>query len=1552
MTKFRPRRVKSTVFPSITSDYIAPSTVKKNRSTISKEAADGLKKRRDHLSTQTAAVRAQASALAINNGAPPDTDIPMVFYDDGDGNWVDMGGDGDSDSDENPEISHGGGEREDRARAIFETITMPDHVRRRRKIYIETRRARLRALYASWDAQMPQLVRAFLTWRHGASESDSDPEAMDTTSESESGSVFHVTAIGIMTRERLCEVHQRPDELANVSLLRQGFLGCSPETPSVAFSLDTLELYHRLRRRHGQLSIQTMARVLCDLHDYTYHTCHRDQLNIAFDAYLDILRCVEKMANVALKRDTPHWRVKNACPPCHYELEDEVPLIPRAWYGHDGNFSLKRAADAGTVDGRQFDSSYLLSRADVDVFKDEVKRRAPTQTDSEDGSLDALGEAGDEAGDVTDAQEIKTTCSKTWKAAASENKKGAFEIYETNGVFPVACRHGLVITFAEIVRSGELAKYPLATTNFLLEVFGDDLGLGADIGCALTETIKQSKLLGEKAAKARLQVIVNAFHGWAHNRLCQLKYHPLYRKGTGLEDLEILERIFSSSNTIARPIRHATKFHWLQAVDLHFRQWDEQKYQELSTFIYNNYKQALVIIRDYTPQIAAFKAQFMVGDADIEGWLAAELKFLQELKDEPEERVLAVVYVDALILLRKSDEKWNRVSNMFTNTNFHDVTNYGANTRATARLEADRRAAMDQQLVAIRAVNDLEAKLGITTRWTPAHLEYRDTINYMRQRDYHRALDSIQQLVVQRLFELSKANMSGLGYKLRDSIWRALKVRSKAIQSALDRYNAVAPLMQPPAPILDWKQILDYTFISEFELLKYSRSHQDITIQAWSRPIYREAVAKYYKLRAAHEEITRVNVEARRLRTAIHDEHLHYEDCITELGPSDPQLAAELRSRYATRRRVNALHGRKLDMLESLAGFTGIRGVGTRRGGSSAREGRSDTPDSDDMARAFMTAADCDQRATVDGDLYAEGDTAPHGEDSIADGEDDEEVTALAVSMSEAVVNESPPVVPSLIGNTCLAVTHHSTALILPCSRLRWLRHLDDRVNMFTPQATPRTSGRHAHQRRPLTTRAAYSPPSMRNWVSQRNPEPLQADIAAERYRRRFAVSRDQREYPAAAGQNFLHPHFLLNSEERRWAWHEGLCDIQDAVTGMGRLADVVHIGFTLRPEWDPSKPVNVDNIEVVTTISRQVEQMEGWKEIIDRLADMVRREIGVQHILQFRTKLSQVTPPPGYTFDDTTRNSIHTPLQVAPETQRLASLPQLVPRPAEHAAPDTTPSRPSTNTQQDSSTSSGAATIVSSIAGPSCRAGQNSGLPADATDAVITPCTGRSSRRIHRDSSWSEGEDAAAARRVVPVLRPYRSIQRDSSRSNDSAASISVPHVIRSGSIVISTTDEEDSENASDANPFAAENVQRAVPAPSRPNWLHTPLGSPPDHSPIGQRGSRNQHPVQPPPSYYTHPSINTFGFPEPVIRFLRNSGHVNARALCIIDTTRSCDVSCWRGRFREAGLSSSQAKELQDLLLASLPMELRRALDAASLPEGDVDHYWLGLEDSSDGL
>lgn len=59
-----------------------------------------------------------------------------------------------------------------------------------------------------------------------------------------------------------------------------------------------------------------------------------------------------------------------------YQLDDEVPLVPRALRVVDGNYSVKRVADAGLVDVKTFTSDYILSREYVDQFKDEVTHRA------------------------------------------------------------------------------------------------------------------------------------------------------------------------------------------------------------------------------------------------------------------------------------------------------------------------------------------------------------------------------------------------------------------------------------------------------------------------------------------------------------------------------------------------------------------------------------------------------------------------------------------------------------------------------------------------------------------------------------------------------------------------------------------------------------------------------------------------------------------------------------------------------------------------------------------------------------------------------------------------------------------------------------------------------------------------------------------------------------------------------------------------------------------------------------------------------------------------
>ncbi|EGO04439.1 hypothetical protein SERLA73DRAFT_148949 [Serpula lacrymans var. lacrymans S7.3] len=88
-----------------------------------------------------------------------------------------------------------------------------------------------------------------------------------------------------------------------------------------------------------------------------------------------------------------------------------------------------------------------------------------------------------------------------------------------------------------MVQSGELAKYPLAVVEKLLNTFGDGLAGGFNINCKFKTTLCKSSLR-EKACRLDHTCLVSAFHGHAHRRLCQLDHLATYIKKLGLEDLE------------------------------------------------------------------------------------------------------------------------------------------------------------------------------------------------------------------------------------------------------------------------------------------------------------------------------------------------------------------------------------------------------------------------------------------------------------------------------------------------------------------------------------------------------------------------------------------------------------------------------------------------------------------------------------------------------------------------------------------------------------------------------------------------------------------------------------------------------------------------------------------------------------------------------------------------------------------------------------------------------------------------------------------------------
>ncbi|KAG1766881.1 hypothetical protein EV702DRAFT_980585 [Suillus placidus] len=678
-------------------------------------------------------------------------------------------------------------------------------------------------------------------------------------------------------------IQQQDNEVANAALLRCGFLGSSPVQPTVAIKLECLELYHQIRRRQSSFSIQTITKVLCALHNVMYSSSFQAQFSTAFDIYLKILRNICSRVNHALGRDPINWRMNGACPACTFEQSDEPKLIPRRLHSMDGNHLAKCIDGSGSTDPHIFTSDFFITDAAVERFKDNVWSR-PT-----DHSLNR-----------------NDNCTENWTVARSVEEDKVL-VFEQTGIFIMACQHGFVECITEMKRSGELAKYGLAAINHMLDVCGKDQGLGHDIGCTSRKTVASSSI-SAKAQELNLVIAVNVFHGYAHNRRCQLAHHPLYLEGFGIEDLETCEHIFSSSNSACGLIRHASYFHWVQYLDLHFDQWDKDKYLELSTcnFLHNNYAQALHMIEEYTPLLDEFKMRKSLTDDTFLQWRDEESEFLANLALEPPSDAIAVAYVEELEKL-------------------HFTPSSGLNSEArqsSRTAEAKLLAALRRLHLQMNVVEDFEHRHGINRRWEVSDPHYQEAHQYSGQRRFVRAVEELEGLVVQRMFELSKANLSSTGYKMRKYISKAITRRSGAIRTALEKYNNLAPLQVPPCPTLDYVDIIGYASLGEFELLKYSR--HNVMTKPWTVPENREMAVKFFKVLRSHEEIIRLNVEIGHLGAWIQFEDQQMLSAIDSLqDEGSMMLAAEVQREFSERRRINDLHRIHLHSIAKLTGYSG-----------------------------------------------------------------------------------------------------------------------------------------------------------------------------------------------------------------------------------------------------------------------------------------------------------------------------------------------------------------------------------------------------------------------------------------------------------------------------------------------------------------------------------------------------------------------------------------------------------------------------------------------------
>ncbi|KAG6914387.1 hypothetical protein DXG01_000627 [Tephrocybe rancida] len=438
----------------------------------------------------------------------------------------------------------------------------------------------------------------------------------------------------------------------------------------------------------------------------------------------------------------------------------------------DRNNSLKRIKAIGNRqvgDKRTFELDYFLSPEFVDQYADEVKAWPALPTHSNNIEADEPDNEGviSLEGDPTDSSfnSGPSGCTDNWKAAAKDENKKMWAIFSEAGIFASACRHSFILWIADMIASGELAKYPVAIVAKALQIFKSRFLLGYDIGCKFGTMILGSSL-GPQFKASGSRCCVNAFHGYSHHYLCQLFNHPNTIEGMGIEDLETLERVFSASNSLGAVTCYMTAYQRRVFIDLHFRHWDSEKYANIANMLHQNYRQALTIIKDHTFDIQHVLDLRQLDEPTLLTYIDDKRSFFSALGKEPDDDLHAIAYAELL------EELWG----------------------------------------------------------------VEQTAEYMANRKYEHALDTLQSLVVKRLFELHKLNLS---------------------QTAVACHNTLAiPLGRPT---LDWTKVTHYTFLNEFNILRHTRT--DINKKPWADPVIHETMQKYQQLQHAKEEIIRCNIE-------------------------------------------------------------------------------------------------------------------------------------------------------------------------------------------------------------------------------------------------------------------------------------------------------------------------------------------------------------------------------------------------------------------------------------------------------------------------------------------------------------------------------------------------------------------------------------------------------------------------------------------------------------------------------------------------------------------
>ena len=144
----------------------------------------------------------------------------------------------------------------------------------RKRVDSRTRKDLIQQRVNAWRLQIPALAEQYLKWKAG------QPLDLSEMGIEASWEIETLTFSGMLISicQGFCLWHCPSDyssqefshisqtSFPNESLVRNGFLGSSPEKPTLAIAIEVLEIYRQFRRVCPRFSLDALGRALCHIH--------------------------------------------------------------------------------------------------------------------------------------------------------------------------------------------------------------------------------------------------------------------------------------------------------------------------------------------------------------------------------------------------------------------------------------------------------------------------------------------------------------------------------------------------------------------------------------------------------------------------------------------------------------------------------------------------------------------------------------------------------------------------------------------------------------------------------------------------------------------------------------------------------------------------------------------------------------------------------------------------------------------------------------------------------------------------------------------------------------------------------------------------------------------------------------------------------------------------------------------------------------------------------------------------------------------------------------